>query len=79
LYLVSFAEIVEHQPRVTHQKPKLKNGKFVSQSLKLSYNAFQDIDGLYDWVEQNFDQPEQITSLDLSFNCLTNVPAVSEH
>ena len=58
-------------------EPKKRDGKYLSQSLKLGYNALADLDGLYEWCGNNFEMPEQITSLDLSFNCFRNVPSVS--
>lgn len=33
------------------------------------------MNGLYDWCVQNFAYPNQISSIDLSFNCLSNIPA----
>ena len=58
-------------PRYTQVEPRKKEGKYISLSLKLGYNALTDINGLYDWCCENFLYPDQISSLDLSFNCFT--------
>lgn len=73
--MLNFQEINEHQPRVSNSEPKKSiNGKYLSLSLKLGYNALADLTGLYEWCELNFESPENITSLDLSFNCLQHIP-----
>ena len=42
--------------------------------MKLGYNALTEVNGLFDWCSQNF--TNEILSLDLSFNCLSNIPLV---
>ncbi len=71
-------ELKENQPRfeAKNGEPKKKEGKYLSQSLKLGYNALNELNGLYEWCEECFYKPNQITSLDLSFNCLRNIPNV---
>lgn len=64
------------QPRYAHAEPKKRDGKFVSLSLKLGYNALTEVNGMYDWCSLNFLKPEQLSSLDLSFNCFTIIPNV---
>ena len=68
------------QPRFTDKKsePKRRDGKYISLSLKLGYNALTDINGLYDWCSLNFLKPNEISSIDLSFNCFSNIPMVFE-
>ena len=53
------------------------DGKYASLCLKLGYNALKDVPGLYKWCEFSFAYPDRIASLDLSFNCFSNIPDVS--
>lgn len=72
------SEATEMQPRYTNdaKEPPRKEGKYVSLGLKLGYNALTDLNGLFTWVEHIFAFPKQLASLDLSFNCLTDIPSV---
>ena len=57
-----------------HSEPKNIDDKFASLGLKLGYNALKEIDGLFDWCTTAFAHPKQLSILDLSFNCLGNIP-----
>ena len=52
------------------------DGKFASLGFKLGYNALNNIAGIFEWCEMAFVFPKQISSIDLSFNCFTNIPNV---
>lgn len=75
--LMHLEEINDATPRYTvKQEPKRVDGKYASLGLKLGYNALSEINGLYDWCAFTFAFPDKISSLDLSFNCFSNIPDV---
>ena len=61
----------------TQGEPKKQDGKFISLGVKLGYNALKDIDGLYAWSSSAFAFPQNLSLIDLSFNCLNNISVVS--
>ena len=75
-----YLEINDSPPRNAEKKEPRKqdDGKYLSLGLKLGYNALKDINGLYDWCVFSFAFPNKISSLDISFNCLSNIPDVTE-
>lgn len=75
---ISNIEIYQATPRTNEKngEPKRKDDKFLSTGLKLGYNALKDVNGLYEWCEQAFLNPENISSLDISFNCISDIPDV---
>lgn len=77
LFFLPLLEINDALPRYPEKKePKKNDGKYASLGLKLGYNALKDVNGLYDWCVFSFAFPEQIFTLDISFNCLSNIPDV---
>lgn len=74
--LMKFEDIKATQPRYQGEKnkPKTQNDKYVSLSLKLGYNALTEVTGIYEWASDIFLQPELLSSLDISFNCLSHIP-----
>ena len=56
-----------------NKEPKKVDGKYASLSLKMGYNALTDLNGFHEWISSIFAYPKLIASLDLSFNCFTNI------
>ncbi len=62
--------------RKEDKKPKKIDNKFVSTTLKLGYNALNNLEGFREWCSESFFDVTKIASLDLSFNCFGDIPSV---
>ena len=74
MFILEISE--NHQRHPPNRKPKKIDEKYASLGLKLGYNALNDIVGIREWCDMSFAFPDKISSIDLSFNCLSTIPIV---